>query len=357
MADIIEKHLKNCITQIQAGGRKRFGLADIEAQVIKKTGGSSEYAAYGGYNAFYDAVVKFHKDGFIKPVEASKYNGMVPPLKTRWSIAESNETDKWPETFILRVSDLLDMSGYIRNPGWQTPRERQYVESIYSFLEDAEQREWASCEERCLELFDYEKFLSTGERRVLKRLNLTFDQLKMKKYGQMFSYWIGDRNKTDRVVILENHSTFFSFKRCAEKGIPVFSFHPDLLIFGDGKSVIKSLGFLNEIADASKCEIKYFGDIDPEGWLIYKLLCQRYPELNISLFMPAYEFLLNHGKSYSIGDIMQSKNTNVIKYIVDEFERNGKGILNAEIVRLWEERRRIPQEFATFEKLKSILGQ
>jgi hypothetical protein len=352
MMDIVEKYFNNCISEVQAQGKKRFNLSSIENHVITKIGGKSRYVNSGGYNAFRAAVIKLQEKGLIKPIEASEYNGMIPPLKTRWTLADSRDTNEtWPESFILQVSDMLDMSGYVRNSGWQTAQEKKYIESIYHFLKNADKREWASCEERCLELFGEEKFLSTSEKRVLTRLNLTFEDLKMKKYGQMFSYWTRGKKESSQIIILENHSTFFSFKRCAERNIPIFTVNPDILIFGDGKNIIKSLEFLDEITDSKKCEIKYFGDIDPEGWLIYELLCKKHPHLNISLFMPAYRYLLQNGKSHPIGDVLQTSNRDVLKYIVDEFVRSGNSDLTDNIIKLWGNRRRIPQEYITFEVL------
>jgi hypothetical protein len=356
MVDIVEKHINSCISEIQAQGKKRFNLSSIESRVITKMGGKSRYVNSGGYSAFRAAIIKLQEDGLIKPIESSEYNGMIPPLKTRWSIVDDAALHSkiWPEGFILQVSDMLDMSGYVRNPAWQTDQEKEYIENIYGFLKNADKREWASCEERCLELFGEEKFLSTGEKKVLARLNLTFENLKMKKYGQMFSYWIRNRKESNSIIILENHSTFFSFKRCAEKDIPIFSVCPDILIFGDGKNIIKSLGFLDEIADSKKCEIKYFGDIDPEGWLIYKLLSEKYPELNISLFMPAYRYLLQNGKSRPMGDVLQTSNREVLEYVAREFIRSDNHDLTEYLIRLWDERKRIPQEFITFETLINL---
>ncbi len=348
---LIKKHLESCICNIRERGKKRFEITDIEQCVIRKSGGNSKYSTLGGYSAFYGAVVQLNSEGIIKPVIASFYNGMNPSLKSRWGIVDRPLIAGWSASFIMQVSDHLDMSGYIRNHDWQTDEEKEYIINIYNFLEQAENREWASCEERSLELFGNEKFLSTENKKVLTRLSLSFEDLKMKKYGQMFSYWTSGK-LPEGVVILENHSTFFSFKRCTEEGIDIFGFIPDLVIFGDGKRIVKSLEFLNEITDISRCKIRYFGDVDPEGWLIYKALREKYSDIDIRLFIPCYEHLLNSGKSYPIGDIMQSTNINILKFIIDEFERNNKQYLSNRIEQLWMERKRIPQELLTFETMK-----
>lgn len=63
-------------------------------------------------------------------------------------------------------------------------KRKNYIISIYDFLKNSNNRELASCEERCLELFGNEKFLFTEDKKVLSRLNLSYEQLKMKNMGK-----------------------------------------------------------------------------------------------------------------------------------------------------------------------------
>jgi hypothetical protein len=351
MINEIKKHVTEYIEITKSEGRKRIETARIEEYVIKKTGGRTEYEKFGGYYEFHGCITFMQNKGIIRAIKNSDFNGMNPPLKTRWSVVYDNRKDGWPASFIMKVSDYLDMTGYVRNPNWQTDGDKRFIERIHNFLKNADNREWASCEERCLELFDNEKFLSLSKSRILTRLGITYEELKMMKYGQMFSYWISNRRKTEKVIILENHSTFFSFKRIAEKNLPIFNIVPDLLIFGDGKRIIKSLGFLNEITNPELCNIKYFGDMDPEGWLIYKLLKEKYDNLDISFFMPAYRFLIDSGKEYPMGDVLQNTNKSIVEYIIKEFKKAGMDYYNNDVMRLWEKRRRIPQELLTYERL------
>jgi hypothetical protein len=355
MKNMLE-YINVCVERIKQTGFARFNLEEIEKSVIAKSGGNSEYEKLGGYIEFYNGMIKLENEGIIKPVEVSRFNGMAPPLKTRWSIIKEIKQDVWPDSFIMKMAEFLDMSGYIKNPAWQTEIDKKHIERIYNFLKNPQGREYASCEERCLELFDDEKFLfSKGGNlkggRLLSRLGITFEELKMKKYAQMFSYWTSGKKMPDKIIILENHSTFFSFKRCVENTHHILGFNPDLLVFGDGKRIVKSLEFLNELTNPQKCEIKYFGDIDPEGWLIYRSLKKRYSSIDISLFMPAYAFLFDSGKDYPIGDALQSRDAEIVEYITKEFEKSGMGRYNRDIMRLWDNRRRIPQELLTYEAL------
>ncbi len=351
--DKILKLLNLFVDYMKEKQRNRFSIEDAEKFVIEKIGGQSSYVRTGGYPFFYNAIKSLEQREVIAPVVSSNFNGINPALQSRWRLVCESQIQQWGTAFMMQLSDRLDMSGYIRNPKWHTSEEKQYILSIYEFFKSVEKREYASCEERCLELFGNEKFLQTEDKKVISRLNLTYDQLKMIKYGQMFTYWIRKREKTRKVLILENHSTFFSIKRWAEKGGIVFGMEPDLIIFGDGKHIIKSLSFLDEIAVAKECVIKYFGDIDPEGFLIYTSLKKSYSELDIGLFFPAYQFLLDTGKSYDIGHSRQNMNPKVLEDIIREFMQlkpEYAGIIED----LWNYKKRIPQEFLTYEVLKGL---
>jgi hypothetical protein len=353
--DKITKLLHLFVNQIKEKQRNRFSIEDAEKFIIEKVGGQSSYIRIGGYPCFYNAMKLLEESGVIAPILSSNFNGINPALQSRWRLASESQNQQLDTAFMMRLSDRLDMSGYIRNPKWHTSKEKQYILSIYEFLKNVEKREYASCEERCLELFGNEKFMQSEDKKVISRLNLTYEQLKMIKYGHMFTYWISKREKTRNVLILENHSTFFSIKRWVEKGGMVFGIEPDLIIFGDGKHIIKSLSFLDEIAVAKDCVIKYFGDIDPEGWLIYTSLKKSYSELDISLFFPAYQFLLDTGKSYDIGDSLQNMNPKVLENIIKEFTQLRPEYVE-KIEGLWNDRKRIPQEFLTFEVLKDLVN-
>lgn len=335
--------------------RKSFYLDDLEKFLLEKSGGSSKYHEKGGYHSLCEGLERFVREGYIKPMKTVRYNGKYPPLKLRWSIVEDEIAPRWKSEDILRLSDLLDFSAYIKYPELQTDREWQFILRIYEFLRNRNRREWASCEERCLELFDNEKFLDPKEETnngVLKRLKLSHNDLKIKKCGQMFVYWNRGVRQIKTAIILENHSTFFSYKRAAMKGCDIFGIYPDAIIYGQGKDIISSFSFIHEIADAETIKVFYFGDIDPEGYMIYKSLKEAYNSVNISLQLNAYKKLLDFGKSYPIKKA-QNKNIENLNFVIREFAANNYHEVVENLKRLWDTNQRIPQEFITYEYLSS----
>lgn len=355
----MDKRINKFIEGIKKKDRKRFLLGDLETYIVNSYRGSSEYLENGGYMELAKLINKLEGKEIIKPINASDYNGLNPPLKLKWEIILEEEESNWDRSKMMRLSDCLDFTYYINNPRYQTGLEWEYIENIYGFLKSRDVREWASVEERSLELFYDEKYLTNrketlkGKYGILRRLKVSYDDLKMKKYGEMFIYWNRGTKDIKKVIILENHSTFFSYKRVAEDGRPIFGFKPDILIYGGGNKIENSFSFIEEIADSSKIQVLYFGDIDSEGFGIYHRLKERYKDINISLQREAYKHLINISNR---GYKKKSKKKNQL-YLDCFLEEVGDyfGLATIEKLKgIWTKDLRIAQELIDYEYLLKV---
>lgn len=360
VGEYMEKKIMRFLKELNNTNKKRFNVFELEGYVINSYKGNSLYQQNGGYTQFAKEINKLMENNCIKEIKSSPYNGLNPPLKLRWELAFKEESSIWDKSNILKLSDCLDFTYYVKNPKYQTPLEWEYIENIYRFIKSREHREWASVEERSLELFYDEKFLINrgdtpkGKYGILSRLNLTYDDLKMIKYGEMFIYWNRGTKDIKKIIILENHSTFFSYKRIAELNKSIFGTYPDLLIFGEGKKIESSFSFIEEIVNIEDIEVLYFGDIDPEGLGIYIRLKERYPNVNIRLQHNAYIELISVSNRYyplngqrkeqlfldkfleEIGEYLEEKDLRKLKYI-------------------WDNDFRIPQELINYEYLLKVI--
>lgn len=350
---VYENVIKFIKNYMETNKRKRFELDELEDYIIHIYGGKSGYEKNGGYFKLYVGILKAVDEGKIRAIKSSNYNGMNPPLKTKWEILQKESVGQWDKNEMLKMSDLLDFKYYERHPEYENSVEWEYIRNIYSFLKERDNREWASLEERSLELFYDEKFLYSKRKdkidnKILTRLGLDYEDLKMKKYGEMFIYWNRGIDKIKNVIILENHSTFFSYKRACEMGVDIFGDLPDLLIFGQGKKIINSFSFIEELTSPLKLEILYFGDIDPEGFMIYRSFKERYKDLNINLQIKAYVQLLEIGnRKYPC--VGQRKNIRDLNFVLDEFHAHFLDEYGEMLKNLWNEDRRIPQELINYE--------
>lgn len=355
----MEKIINSFLAEQMKKDKKRFNLIDLQDYLIKYYKGNHRYLEKGGYLELYRQMQKLVDDKYIKEIASSPYNGLNPPLKTRWQIIPKAIAPRWNQSKMLHFSDLLDFSYYNSNPTLQTDLEWEYIENIYRFLQTKDKREWASLEERSIELFYDEKFLTErkgtikGKHGILTRLNLSYEDLKMKKYGEMFVYWKQGTGKTTNIIILENHSTFFTYKRMAERSGDVLGFTPDLLIYGEGKKIEKSFSFLEEIADLSDVKVLYFGDFDSEGLGIYYRLKKRYSQVDISLQHQAYKLLISQcRRNYPLGE--QKKDPSYFAYFYQEMKEYLSEEELRKIIYIWDNDFRIPQELINYDVLLKV---
>lgn len=356
----MDKKIYKFIDKIKQNKRKRFFLEDLETYIINSYKSNSSYLENGGYLEFAKSINDIEEKGIIKSINASDYNGLNPSLKLRWEIVVKEEKLNWNRSKMMQLSDCLDFTYYINNPIYQTKSEWEYIENIYRFLKVRDIREWASVEERSLELFYDEKYLinrketSKGKYGILKRLKISYEDLKMKKYGEMFIYWNRGTKDIRRVIVLENHSTFFSYKRVAEEGRLIFGFEPDILIYGGGNKIENSFSFIEEIADISNVQVLYFGDVDSEGFGIYYRLKERYKDIDISLQKEAYNHLINIvDRDYK--KISKNKNELYLNCFLEEVEDYLDSNTIGKLKDIWNRDLRIPQELIDYEYLLKVI--
>lgn len=356
----MRKRIGKFLLQYQKDNRKRFDLHILEDYLIKSYSSSRAYLEEGGYNEFYNQIIQLKENNHIKEIKSSTYNGFNPPLKTRWEIVVKQTSPRWDAPSILKYSDHLDFTYYQNNPIYQTDLEWEYIENIYRFLQSKESRQWVSIEERSLELFYHEKFItsrkdrSKGRYGILKRLKLTEEDLKIKKYGEMFIYWNRGVKNIQKIIILENHSTFFTYKRIMEGYGNILGFAADALIYGAGKKIENSFAFIEELTDLSDVEILYFGDVDSEGFGIYDRLKTRYPKVNIKLHQKAYMHLISicH-RDYPLGG--QKKNQIYFDNFIEEMKDELTQEHLEKLKDIWDKDFRIPQELISYEYLAKVI--
>lgn len=355
----MDKVVGKFLGELRKKNRKRFNLIDLEDYIIFAFKGGKGYIQRGGYERLSDVLLYLKGKGVIREIKSSDYNGLNPPLKLKWELMAEEVKANWDKSQILKYSDLLDFTYYVNNPQYQTDVEWLYIENIYRFLKSRDIRQWASVEERSLELFYDEKFLTKrreslkGRYGILKRLRLSYEDLKMKKYGEMFIYWNRGTRDIKNVIILENHSTFFSYKRIAEKGKAIYGFYPDILIYGEGKKIESSFSFMEEVADLSNIKVLYFGDVDSEGFGIYSRLKGRYEGVDISLQRDAYLDLISLCQSDYPSN--QSLNSLYLQCFLDEMEDFLGAKLRTKFLDIWEKGYRIPQELINYEYLLKVI--
>ncbi len=380
-------------------GRLRFQLADLENYIKARFGGASAYQAAGGYREFFQLLKKLEAEAEIRAVKISGFNQRQPRLKKRWTLLEK-DPEGWSDKDILKVSRQLNLSYYFKRPAQQTEELKQKLFKLVEFLDSKSEREWASREERSLELFADEKFLSrSAGKKLLSNLNLSLTDLKAQQYNHLFVYWTKDPAQINNILIMENHSAFIGIKKALAAGIDIFAQDFDTVIYGQGKRIIRSFGFLKEllglevselisdgVSKANRTEdgsdkdqnsseskpdsqhnkkrqqiidglnIYYAGDLDPEGLAIYVGLKNKYPDFEISLLGEYYQLLLEESGRFYPCQKRQNKKQKVLEQVLVEFETEGYEQLSAELKQAWRNDLRLPQELVTLEVYKKYFA-
>ncbi|TDX40601.1 uncharacterized protein DUF2220 [Halanaerobium congolense] len=351
--------------------RLRFQLADLENFIKARLGGASAYQAAGGYQNLYQLLKKMEAEEKIRAIKSSDFNQRQPRLKKRWSLVKE-EPAGWSDKVILKLSRQLNLSYYLKRPAQQTGELKQQLSRLAEFLNNKSEREWTSREERSLELFADEKYLSrTAGKKLLSNLKLSLADLKAQQYNHLFVYWTKDPTQINNILIMENHSAFIGAKKALAAGIDIFARDFDTVIYGQGKKIIRSFSFLEELLGLKAADdnysqrqqllnglnIYYAGDLDPEGLAIYVGLENKYPDFKIKLLAEYYQLLLEESERFYPCRKRQNKNQNVLAEVLIEFEAGGYNDLAAELQRAWENDLRLPQELVTLEVYKKNSDQ
>ncbi|SDC67034.1 Wadjet anti-phage system protein JetD domain-containing protein [Shouchella lonarensis] len=358
MKEVVEKHLK----LEQRYKRKIINIMELESDIKSTLGSLEDYERAGGYFSFYSSVKSLQDEGLLVSMKKVKpTNGRYPPLCTRMWLERKVIDQQWLDIDLIRVSDKLSLTKYKNNPQLQTKDEWKKIERLYQFLLVDKQREWIGREERSYEIFGHEKFLSSSEGRAfLKRVNVTLEDLKAQVKGEPFqfvSYHALDNQKEKYVLIVENLNLYHTLNRFFTRGYHFKGYKPDILIYGKGKHIIKSCHFFYDFFEEKDYyNVHYLGDIDADGFGIYRSLKEKNIWKNLSLHLPFFDFMRKMNKG-TVRYQNHIKSPDTLDMVTKEMYHNDYMELAELVKELWEQDKRLPQEAINFENLMRDGGE
>lgn len=285
---------------LQNQKRKRIKTREIE-KFVRGQLGVKEYQKLGGYDGFARAINKLVEKERIRPIAAWGRNGLIPELHNGYKlIIKAKLKPEIKRELLTDYHPRINTTYYLRHPA-DYQQDREYLKQLDQFLKKQETLKPMSINERSFQIFNIEKYLSsTAGRTLLKRTGLNERDLKCFRASEPFFYfeynkYNKQRKNKDRklsynklnTLIVENKDTFVSFKKLFQEGINSWesvSFH--LLIYGEGKKILRSFSFFSELQYRQEnTDFYYFGDLDPEGIKIwYKLRQDRDINLKPAVF-------------------------------------------------------------------------
>lgn len=180
-------------------------------------------------------------------------------------------------------------------------QETLLIDYIKKSIKNRENETQMTVNERSLQIFGNEKYLSSREgkkvmNRVLKRYHLNKSVLNMYKTKESFVFVKIDNDNKDALIV-ENKDTYTSIKDALLKGENILGRKFGAIIYGEGRKIQSSFSYIEKEEGKELADIEtfyYFGDIDAEGIDIFNKLKKGYPAYKIKAFKEGYQFLFRH---------------------------------------------------------------
>jgi len=362
---------------IEESKRKTLSISNILDKVEGKLG-AIKFELEGGYQKFALVIDNFCSQGLLSPFKSSGIYPRNPPLASRYRINMRNvrgglsvEDEENLTHELISLHPGMKKDYYLNNLK-QYSKDREYILRLHNFLSDSEKckslKYRYTLNERSFEIFNDEKYLSQHGEALLRRLGIGLDSLNCYKTYEAFFYITYDithgknainndghdnsyfnYNKNEKkqynALIIENKDTFMSIMKLLNRkqGFPVEGKKINLLIYGEGKKIISSFKFMEEIIREHIVDnIYYFGDIDYEGIGIFLNLKDAYPQYDIIPHVELYKQLVDKA------ELPPSLKTNQNEVLTEEFLNFFDERYREKISRILIEKKYIPQEALSF---------
>lgn len=281
----------------------------------------------------------------IQPLKTSKKN--VRGMYVKYRIIKHDNALDVKEEIVQTLIKPIKIEYYLKNPK-EYVQDREFIQTINNYLKSKEnEHRFITANERSYQLFKNEKLLKENEN-VLNKLGIGFETLNCYDTYEPFFFYINPQFQgNDKIVIIiENKDTFWSTKKAIESNSDVY-----MVIYGEGKKILKSFLYIKEFDISNTNRILYFGDIDYEGINICMSLIHSYPNFNIQIFKNAYR------KCLELEENLQKMhhNQNKVKHYIEEFCKDFDTSSQEKLKYIFENNCYIPQEILTFEELKKVI--
>ncbi len=229
---------------------------------------------------------------------------------------------KYPEEYIKNRETILIINEFIKNPD----------------------KDMLTVNERSYQLFQDEKKLKQNEE-LLKKLGLNYDSVYAYDTYEPFFCYINQKfqGNSKKIIIVENKDTFWTMKKVIKNLHQPSNIY--MIIYGEGKKILKSLPYIEEFEIAENDTIQYFGDIDYEGINIYISLKEGYPKFHISVYKEGYETILDLEKNPKSIRTKQNIRKDCIQKFLTEFEE----VYQERLSYIFNHQKYIPQEVFHYE--------
>ncbi len=333
------------IEKLKKYGKKTISKTDLENLLAS----SSDEELFGIIDALTEQQI-------LSPIKGSKTNGnRVYPIYLKYKVSIPQDTYETELEEINALHPLLLKNGYLQSKPDEYKKYRSFLQKLDYYLFERKENEISiSRKERSFEIFDEEKALDNKSfSALLERIGMTANVLGFYDTPEYcFNDYIPERKAEMTLLICENKDIWFNIRRMMFENhtSKLFDTHIDGVVYGCGNK-ISGLGALTTYTDfiGSKVKYLYWGDIDRAGLNIYLGAARANPNIDVKLFVPAYEEMLRLSETKNI------PNSDDEHSHMDDYSQIFE-LVNQKLRRLFEQsiqnNKRIPQEIINYAFLK-----
>ncbi len=325
-------------------GKKSIKLEDLIDVLKIKTADTK---------SLFDMVSELVDASILEPVKNSGQNGNRKyPLFKKYRILIREESSEEVEKKIRQLHPALQRTGYLSSHVQEYLKHRDVIECLNVFLFSRKEGEPISRKERSFEIFGREKVLDESEvKSLLRRLEISESDLGFYDTPEYcFHDYIPERKNDLTLLICENKDIWFNIRRCMfeDHFKNLFGVAIDGVVYGNGNKVSNKTGALVEYVrfmGNPNVVFLYWGDIDREGFDIFRRTRDVNDSLEIKLFLPGYRKMIERAQNICLEDSPSSKKEGVsFADLFEDFSAEEQQFLN----RVLEDNKLIPQEIISY---------
>ena len=333
------------IEKLKKYGKKTISKADMET--VFATSSDEE---------LFEIISVLSEQQILFPIKSSKTNGnRLYPIYLKYKVSLPQDTYESELKEMSALHPLLQSNGYLQSKPEEYKKYRLQLQKLDRYLFYRSENEISiSRKERSFEIFDEEKTLDDKTFcALLERIGITADTLTFYDTPECcFNDYIPNRKAHMTLLICENKDIWFNIRRMMfeNNATNIFDIHIDGVVYGCGNKV-SGMDALTTYTEFIGSEVRYlyWGDIDRAGLNIYLSAVRANPNIDIKLFVPAYEEMLRLAQSRNIPDSDDERNRiEDYSQIFDLVDQNLRTIFEQSI----QNNKRIPQEIITYAFLK-----
>lgn len=306
----------------------------------------------------YNRVEKLVSEGIIEHVSASGKNGNLSyPLYKKYRILIKNDSDEHVIEKIKYLNPMLVKNGYLAKHPGEYQNMQEIIDSLSKYLFSNRDDNYISRKERSYKIFGREKVLDDSTvKALLKKLEITEENLYFYDTPEYcFHDYIPERKEQMTLIICENKDIWFNIRRCMfeDNYKSLFGVAIDGVVYGNGNKVSQKQGALAEYVKFMgnpKVEFLYWGDIDREGFDIFRRTREVNNTLDIELFLPGYKKMIEKAQNTILEDSPSSKKEGMsFDELFKDFKEDERLFLNKVLA----ENKLIPQEIISYTLLEN----